>query len=1422
VKTKDIRKSRAPQRRWWQVVCRAAVVVAAALAGAYVTLPWWAPTGLVRRWLAAEIARQTGLEVRIDRLSLSWGRGVELNGLTISSTPGTGPEPLAYIESIRMAFSPVDMLVHKRIEWMELNRPRVSVRCGPDGSFNIERLTRLDFQAKAQRVTQRQGAATFTVPGHDVKLHLDIRDLQIFPGKMRGLGQVTMAAWLRQQSGAAPVSFHFTDQPMNSGAAAQASFSFTDLDLAELGLNDALDLPLERLHGRCDGSLDLQMNRQGEVDRFIAKLSIRDLDVQPVGGARLPLIKHAGFEISAAIDLFASQDTINVDLQSTAVRLPGVDLEGLKLSMSKPIGKTPRIRSLDLIGTVYPGRLAALLKGQNGPPGGLACAGPVRIEKLIITRKGPTVDFAVAADATEAELSRAGKAVKPRNTKLRITLEGALDERKWDLSIHNSRLDLADNWIEHQVQLADAKAFLEGLLRQNHEPTDQTLRDLSVIASTGRLHLQELKSISAIAPSLAGALGDVELRGPARGRWEFAGGRDHADRAAFEANLDLESQTRLKVKNWFIKPPGKETHLGVTGHLVSRGPAGARNSDIDLILDKLDFAVGGGRLHTDGAELRFRASTGGGTSATMQATGGFDISQVEQLLACLGDLQELASGITGDVRNGRYAVGPGPGKQDVRISADLTDVSLKLGELFVKPAGQSAELKLTYTREEPSGPDGQNRLELTGSLFPPAQRARGAARTAAVDLKAAIPLGQGPDEKPSRKNLAAIEVKFNDADASWLAQSCPAIRDRLNNQRLEGALVSGAAHINVGKDGSVAAEVRREQPITLKTGDTNIALSGRGSLRPDDRGGGPDNSLPTIDSFDVHVDGKLSFDTELFRLLPQIESPAAEHGIRGTVRLSADVRGDDQSISIANAEADAEKLSVNRIGPMVKPAGTPANFQFAATINPDLSAATLELLTGRIGDVSLQATGGGRFDYSAEGLPDPRAWRLALRATTENARKLQDLVPALKEWSLSGGARVDAMIIGAENKDIASRVELVAKGLGGRYGRTDFALDGELTLELVRPGAGTEPYVERADTDKLEVRIGANRAWVVAHVERLNENPKGRIDVLAEFIDDENLADSLYSLAKGLRSTVRGAHGAAGDKETPAQRAERITGQIRDWLGKADLAATVSLGHLKKYDKSVKQHYDIQRLELSASAVGGDVSLSYAGGLNGGQASGQWQMNLAEAAPKVLAQSEFKDVIATEAIQPQLAKHFPGNHVNGYFNRSEKVTFPLVDLVANVIDPDQRIRSAGTAKTVTIDGTIAGRAAPQFISDIFPGLNLARYQYRTMTGFANLKEDGSANNDMIFDGRYYDLYITGTTDSKNIGRYQIGVILLSAPQSAEWNHAYRLGRIPVLNFEARIEGGQMYDVKVPYLRPDEVIGAILLTNNPLYRLLTGP
>jgi hypothetical protein len=198
--------------------------------------------------------------------------------------------------------------------------------------------------------------------------------------------------------------------------------------------------------------------------------------------------------------------------------------------------------------------------------------------------------------------------------------------------------------------------------------------------------------------------------------------------------------------------------------------------------------------------------------------------------------------------------------------------------------------------------------------------------------------------------------------------------------------------------------------------------------------------------------------------------------------------------------------------------------------------------------------------------------------------------------------------------------------------------------------------------------------------------------------------------------------------------------------------------------------------------------------------------------------TQVRELMAKEDVQPQVSFEFPGNTVFGLFSRTEDLTVPLRQLLARAMDPSEPVWPQGQAKTVTIDGLLEGRAVPSFVTRIFPGLNLTRYRYNKMTAFAQYRPDGTTENDMVFSGHTYDIYIEGTTDADRIGRYEIGLILLGTPQSAEWNHAYRQGRIPLLKFKARIEGGRLSDESVAFVYPNESLFTIFLKNNIFYRL----
>ena len=266
------------------------------------------------------------------------------------------------------------------------------------------------------------------------------------------------------------------------------------------------------------------------------------------------------------------------------------------------------------------------------------------------------------------------------------------------------------------------------------------------------------------------------------------------------------------------------------------------------------------------------------------------------------------------------------------------------------------------------------------------------------------------------------------------------------------------------------------------------------------------------------------------------------------------------------------------------------------------------------------------------------------------------------------------------------------------------------------------------------------------------------------------------------------------------------------------LHVNVNIDELRFYDSSVEQFYDLKNASIVATVDRGHVLLELAAGVNSGTLRREYQTHFGDDEPTMRYEAQLVDVIARENIRPMIAMSFPGNTVTGFFNRSDDLEMTLQAVFANSMDWRYPLRPIGQANTVAIDGVTEGQAAPKYITRIFPGLDTARYEYKKMTAFADYGEDGLVINDMVFDGQDYDMYMDGTTDADNVGRYEIGVILLSQPQSAEWNHTYRQGRLPILKFEGRIERGRLHDVTVNYPWPNETLYIVFMKNNYLYRI----
>ena len=1355
------RRQSRPRRRWWQVLCRLALVIAVALVAAYVSLPWWAPVGHIRRYIAHEMVRQMGgpdvIDVSSKRLRLSWTRGIELQSLMIGSPGEKGGVPMIMIERVRADLSPLDMFLRKRLAWMTIENLRLNIEIDKKGNLNVAPLSKLRFDAEAERMTVHRAVAVLKSPDSRRPLQLNISDIEFVSGRLRWLGRVTMSASLAQSPNGAPVSLHLSGDSGGDSPAA-AVFNFTNVDLAQLGLERIFKLPLRRLTGRCSGSLDLQLGRQAVIDRFRVDLKIAGLDVQPIKGPKLPVVKHAGLSIEAAYDPITGK----LDVQKGKVVLPGIDLQGrATVFAGQAAGGWQAIKSLELAdGTIHPARLAALLTGKAQTLGKLTITGPIKIKKLRLQHEGPKLIITGGlTDATSAQISHGGAVIKPAGRKLSLGFDGAYDERSRQLTVHDLRLVLGGNTIIARGLLPNLNRLVARLSKLTDPPKPKAL--LGLLAEPelhGTWEIHDAPSLLALVGGAKAAPNAVDFRGAASGQWRI----QQSSGAGVHLSAVMPPEAQLAVFGLFVKPRASVIRLDMSGSL---DPAAAAITDIEM-----DLSVGAGQVGIDGGRL----SLAGGKDARLEASGTFRTRQFQDLLACLQNPPRWVRRARGSL-GGQYLVRLKPRGRGMSARATLTELDLSLGEEQVEPAAAG-----------PSAPPDR----ITGGM----------------SVDASFGWHDGVIDMDVACDARAIQYVWRRGRKRSKAAGVP-------------AAVYLAGRFAKNTDAVTTFTIDSQKPCRVVFGGSRLQLYGTVCRVPVAKASGKAGPLDGLGAFGISVDAVCAVDEPLAKLLPEVGALARKHTLGGTVKAGAEVTRDGKGISV-KAHLDAAKLAVKNAAGITKPLDLLADVNVAATVSADLKRLNVQHFRLAVGQVGIEGSGLADITLGTEASPVLLApTKLRVVARTARADTLDALLPVLKGYVLAGDARLEAEWVAADDGCIPD-LKFTTNGLGGRFRGKDVKICGRIVLSDVKAKGGKFIF-SRAKTDGLSIRIGKNDMHLLADVSDLPVKPAGTVHLLGKYLDTRDLAEWLQP-GGGSEPPGKppGSPGklSAKDAEALANKTQRFINKVRPYMMSADLAGRVDMEHLVTYDPAVGQSYEARHFSLRASAVRGQGELTFTTLVNGGTVSTRYDVHFADAAPSVTIQSNIRDVSATKNIQPQLARYFPGNTVYGYFNRTEDLAVPLRDMLANAVDSRYALRAKGTSKTVTLDGLVQGRAAPKFVTRIFRGLNLTKYRYRKMTSFAKHKPDGSTYNDMVFDGYRYDLYMEGTTDTKSIGRYEVGLILLGTPQSAEWNHKYRQGRIPILKSKSRIEGGKRHDEEVSYPWPNQTLFTIFLKNNIFYRI----
>ena len=1390
----------------------------------YVTLPWWVGPSL-RRWIISDMSGQMGVGVHIEKMSLSWSRGVEIDGLTINSPEGFDGEPMAYVKRLRADFSPLRFVFQKRFGWMELDRPRLSVHLDRDGNVNIAPLAGLGFDADADRISVRQAIVTLVVPDTARPVQLSISDAQFQAGRLHKLGRVTMSAALEQTSQSAAVSLHLAAR-QTSPTAADASFNFVNVDLEQLPLVQMLrllDVQTRRIAGRCDGSLDFQVNRQGKVDRFGFNIIVHDLDVHPTVGPKIPLIAEAHFTVSAAYDPLAPGGG-EVELQSLSIALPGVKLSGkAMLSEDVGLGRPEAIRSIDLAGSVHPARLASLLRGRRELFGDLVVDGPVRV-KLSARNDGMRFYGEFGADSSDVVIRRGERILKPLGRALILNLRGELDRRNWSLRGASGEIVLGANRFTTSVSMI---ANLQGMIL-HWAAGSGTTRPNYVMAQLENAELSGLMEIRDVESLLdllgdSGGVAEASLDGGVvKGQWSVGPDGGHQ---RVRVSLLAPADADISVGDYFAKRPGADMALDLSAVVDANIPG---LTDLTA-----RFSVGDAAVQTTAAQARLVTVDRHTGTLSLSATGQFNLQHPTAFLQCCPKLGVPVDGLAGGI-DGEYEIRLSPTSKAVKVAMDAADLEVRLGEFVTKSASQPGSVEVDWQGQASAPPGERNRVafvsrfagvELTGRCFLPdgSASADGQIRLAAEanifapglladhspHLQAALAGGQvgGSAQLTGQAIWRAGTLETHiDCDADGLEFVSG---DRRRRKKAGVPLRVVAAVKLAGQDGGVLrVEVDSGE---LRLGESNIHLAGTIARWP----WSTDGFLRQVaaSQFNIHVDGVCAADAAIGELLVELNPPMRRSILAGSFKLDGQVVGDGERISV-NCSIDADDLLLRGPGPLAKPAGLTGDVGLDIVASVDLSQLEVRHFQIRLGELTAHGDATAGLVTNNASLPislgDSTA-RVVL--WTEQAGQMYQLLPGLEPFDLSGRAGVEVEWSGSGGGGEMVVADLTADQLRGRYRGKDVFIAGRLHAEGVRFGEKGTLEIDAVKTDSLELRAGENHLWLIADLVDLPSRPAGTFHVLADWLNDRELIDWL---TPSKPDTTRPAHMTPEQVSQLRDRARGIVSDAKTILLAAGLAGRVSIRRLRTFDAAVGQYYDVRNMEATASVNKGRAKLGYAVGINGGTLRTRYEIDLTAESPTVIFHKEINSVIAAENIQPQMAMYFPGNNVHGLFSRKENTTVPLHDAVANAIDDRYPLHPVGSAKTIAEEGVLVGRAAPKFVTKIFRGLNLARYKYDTMTAFVTLKPDGTAVNEMLFNGQTYDICIEGATDPNNIGKYQISLILW--PQSADWAHNWRQFRMPIVKFRARIEGGKFHDQVVSYPWPNETLGAIFVKNNIVYRL----
>jgi len=544
------------------------------------------------------------------------------------------------------------------------------------------------------------------------------------------------------------------------------------------------------------------------------------------------------------------------------------------------------------------------------------------------------------------------------------------------------------------------------------------------------------------------------------------------------------------------------------------------------------------------------------------------------------------------------------------------------------------------------------------------------------------------------------------------------------------------------------------------------------------------------------------FDGTLRSLSPLLDRMAEQYDLIGRTELTARLELDEHGLRV-RARLDPTRMHVHAAPYFSKPAGQVALVEFDVSTElgrdepADTRTVPLHVAQWSIRTRSSQLSGSAciRLRRACGGL----AQRLQELQVTADCRfdrleELARLLPALADAAPTGAMRGK---LGIRLRDgrwqiLPSSVRLEGVSFTAAGARVE--LDGPVMFSS-----------DELASDGVWIRLTGYNGIAGGQITGLASEPRGQLCLVAETMDLDRLGRFARRIHQRLPPQWR--------DQTPQDRRERYRRLLR-WLRRWDLRGYLRIGHLWATDPTAGAVLQFEELTSRFRLQDGRLEVPLQASANGGWIRASLAMDLTEPDPRFELRYRVHRVEPFGGprgsdFRPYVERDFPGLVAAGPITMIDASRQRLLP------PPNTPNHPVGQGELIIEGGTVSGRAAPLWMTRIFPGLNMAQFDFVRMHDWFTKHADGRIDHQMIFQGRLYHLYMDGYSTADRRIRYEVGIDLLARLESKYWVDS-KQGRIPLFIKQGRIgPDGTLLEETVRYLPVHQVIYKLLYQSNPI-------